>query len=352
MKVLKNYPLKKLNTFRVDVNAKYFALVKSEEEIVNVIKNFSREKIFILGGGANVLFTGDYDGLVVRNLISGIRVIKDTPKNIILEIGSGENWHKLVMYAVKKNWGGIENLVYIPGTVGAAPVQNIAAYGQNFSDVFVSLDAINLKTGEKFIFSKDDCQFEYRNSRFKLRDFGKFFITAVRIQLSKKPKLNISYFETGKTYAKNISLLDELKDIKKPTVKDVAFAVMKIRKKKLPEISNVGTAGSVFKNPVVSRKKYEEIKKIDPDLQCYPVENLRYTKSVEGNFVKIPAGRLLDILGWKGKRFGNVGTFPTQALAVVNYGASPKKILEFMRMMKKVVKDNFAIELEEEILII
>ncbi|OGM31263.1 UDP-N-acetylenolpyruvoylglucosamine reductase [Candidatus Woesebacteria bacterium RIFCSPHIGHO2_01_FULL_44_21] len=351
MKVYTNFSLKKFNTFRVDVEAKYFCEVKSEEELGEVIKKYPDEKRFILGEGANTLFTKNFDGLVIRNSMKGIKKI-ESANNVILEVGAGENWHGLVMYSVENGWGGIENLVYIPGTVGAAPVQNIAAYGQNFEDVFVSLDVVELASGKKYTFSKEECEFEYRNSRFKSVDFGKFAITTVRLKLSKNPKINLSYFETGKTYAKNVSLAHELENISKPTIKDVAMAVMKIRKSKLPDVTEVGTAGSVFKNPVVTRAKYKEMKREDPDLQSYPAENLKYKHDVAGDFVKIPAGRLLDNLGWKGKRIGNVGTYKTQALAVVNYGATPQKILEFMNQMKKVVFDNYKIKLEEEILIV
>lgn len=353
MKVFHNYSLRRHNTFRIDVAAKYFVEVASEDELAEILKKFRSEEILVLGEGANILLTKNFNGVVVKNSIGGVTKINESNENVVLEVGAGENWHRLVMYAVNRGWGGIENLVYIPGTVGAAPVQNIAAYGQNFEEVFVSLDALEVRTLEKKTFEKEDCEFEYRNSRFKGRDFGKYFITKVRIKLSKSPKINISYFETGKTYKQGVSLSGELSDIENPTVKDIAMAVMRIRKSKLPEVSEVGTAGSVFKNPIVTREKYEELKKKDPDLQAYPVDGLRYEEKVEGEYVKIPAGRLLDNLGWKGKRAGNVGTHPTQALAVVNYGgATPREILKFMEEMKSAVKDSYGITLEEEILII
>jgi len=353
MKFQENYSLKNYNTFRADVSAKHFAEVHSEDELLEVLRKYQGKRILVLGEGANILLTKDFNGLVVKNLIDGITVIKNGNKSVIYEVGAGVHWHDFVMETVEKGLGGIENLVYIPGSVGAAPVQNIAAYGQNFEDVFVSLDAINIKTLKKRTFERKDCEFEYRNSRFKSKDFGKYIITKVRIRLLKYPKLNTSYFETGRTYARNVSVLGELRGIAKPTVKDVAKAVMKIRKSKLPEVSEVGTAGSVFKNPVVSRHKYEELKAKDPELQCYPVDNLRYEENVAGEYVKIPAGRLLDKLGWKGKRVGKVGTHATQALAVVNYGgATPQEILLFMDKMKEAVQKGYDIKLEEEILII
>jgi UDP-N-acetylmuramate dehydrogenase len=353
MKLQENYSLKKFNTFRVDVSAKIFAEVHTEVELVEVLEKYPDEKKLVLGEGANILLTKDFDGLVIKNSIEGIEITSEDDEYAIFEVGAGENWHEFVLHVVELGLGGIENLVYIPGSVGAAPVQNIAAYGQNFEDVFVSLDAIDLDTFEKNTFEKVDCEFEYRNSRFKTRENGKYIVTRVRVKLSKNPKINTSYFETGKTYAKNVSLSGELSKIKNPTVKDVSEAVMKIRKSKLPEVSEVGTAGSVFKNPVVTRAKYEELKKDDPDLQSYPIHNLSYENNVSGEYVKIPAGRLLDNLGWKGRRKENVGTHKTQALAVVNYGnATPQKILEFMGEMKRVVKESYGIDLEEEILII
>lgn len=354
MKILENYSLERDNTFRVDVFAKYFTKINSEDELLQLIKlpKYKNLKKLILGEGANILFTKDFEGLVVKNLIKGIKIINEDKNFVDLEIGAGENWHELVVYAVENGWGGIENMVYIPGTVGAAPVQNIAAYGQNFSDIFVSLSAIKLESGELVTFSKSECEFEYRNSRFKTREMGQYVVTKVRIKLSKNPKINLSYFETGKSYAKNVSLVGELKDIKNPTIKDIANAVIKIRKQKLPEVSEVGTAGSFFKNPIVSKERYEELKREDNDLQSYPVDKLNYTKSVEGDYVKISAARLLDNLGWKGKRIGNVGTHPTQALAVVNYGAVGKEILEFTELMKKAVLEAYNIKLEPEVLIL
>ncbi len=356
LKIYKNYSLKKLNTFRVDVKAKQFVDVESELALKRLLsdKKVRAEKRLIIGAAANILFTKDFDGLVIKNSIKGISLISESKNYVTLEVGSGESWHELVMYSVKNGWAGIENLVYIPGLVGAAPVQNIAAYGQNFSDVFVSLDAIDTKTGKKKVFSKEDCMFGYRDSYFKSKAPGRFVVTKVRLKLAKTAHINTSYFETGKTFAKNVSLEQELALIAKPpyTIHDVAMAVMSIRKKKLPEVSDVGTVGSFFKNPVITKEKYLALKEADPDLQSYPVEDLRYTKKVNGEMVKIPAARLLDTLGWKGKKIGKVGTHPTQALAVVNYGAKPKDILKFTRQMQKAVLDKFGIELEPEVVII
>lgn len=356
MIVRKNYSLKKLNTFRVDIRAKYFVVIKTEEDLLSLLANpkYKKEKRLIIGEAANILFTKDFDGVVIKNSIKGLKLLSEDKDSVKLELGSGENWHDFVLYSVDHGWAGVENLVYIPGLVGAAPVQNIAAYGQNFSDSFIGLSAIDMQKLKPARFTKAQCKFGYRDSYFKSGAPGRYFITKVRLKLDKFSRINTSYFETGKTFTRNVSLEEELSKIATPpySIKDVALAVMSIRKKKLPEVSEVGTVGSFFKNPIVSRGKYEELKADDPDLQCYPVDDLRYTKNVEGDFVKIPAARLLDNLGWKGKRIGNVGTHPTQALAVVNYGATSGEILKFTKDMQEDVKKEYGIELDPEVVII
>lgn len=360
MDIQKNVSLKKYNTFGIDVTAKYFVEIKSESDIKDLLdaKELAKQDILVLGDGANILFTKNFPGLVIKMSMKGRRIIKENDE-VVLEVSAGESWHELVMYAVEKGWGGIENLVFIPGTVGAAPVQNIAAYGQNFEDVFISLKALNLLTRKEELFEKKDCEFAYRTSRFKGRDRNKYLITAVTIKLSKEPIINTSYFETGKTYAKAGSLEQELASIATPpySVKDVANAVMNIRKKKLPDPAEIGTAGSFFKNPVITRSDYEKLKSIDPDLQCYPVDKLSYPKLddpslTHDDYVKVPAGRLLDNLGWKGKRIGNVGTYPNQALAVVNYGAQASEVLEFTKAMQADIYKHYKIKLEPEVIII
>lgn len=357
MNFQENYSLKKHNTFHLDVAAKYFAQVRSEAELLELLHDpiCKNSKILILGDGANILFTKDYEGVVLQMKIKGIKLVEEDADSVKIEVGAGENWHELVVYTVERGWGGIENMIYIPGTAGAAVVQNIAAYGQNLYDVFHSLVAVETETGISREFKKSDCEFQYRDSRFKSRERGKYCVIKIRLKLAKNPKINTSYFETGKTTAKNTSLSGELSGIENPTVKDVAGAVMTIRKNKLPDVSEVGTAGSFFKNPVVTWEKYQELRHGDENLQCYPIDGLNYV-NMEGlsgdDKVKIPAGRLLDNLGWKGKRIGNVGTHPTQALAVVSYGAEPKEILQFTDMMKQAVFDNYHVLLEPEVLII
>lgn len=361
MKLKKNFLLKNNNTFRVDVKAKYFCEIESVDEIERVLSFPEAKKlpILVLGDGSNILFTRDFNGLVVKIKINGIEVAEETRDYVILEIGAGEKWDDLVQYAVRNNWGGIENMSLIPGTVGAAAVQNIAAYGQNLVDVFVSLEAFDLKNKVVRTFSKDECEFSYRESVFKNRLKKKFIVTKIRIKLSKNPIVDIGYFETGNTYTTKGSLKFELETFAKPpySISDVSQAVTNIRKRKLPDPKVIGTAGSFFKNPIVKKDLYEKLYKIDSSLQCYPVDKLTYSKLEDSSlthadYVKIPAGRLLDFLGWKGKRVGNVGTFHNQALAIVNYGGTGEEILEFSKKMQEVVYKKYKIKLEPEVNII
>jgi UDP-N-acetylmuramate dehydrogenase len=361
MTLHKNYSLKDNNTFRVDVTAKYFAEINSADELNEVLDRNEIEElpILALGDGANILFTKDFYGIVLKIKIKGIKVISENETDVIIESGAGEEWDSLVKYAVKNNFGGIENMALIPGTVGAAAVGNIAAYNENLIDVFESLDACDLSSKVTRTFSKEECEFTYRESVFKNRLKGKFVVTKIRIKLNKDPKMNISYFETGKSYVAKGSLEEELSKIAKPpfSIKNAYDAVSNIRKMKLPDPAKIGTAGSFFKNPIVKRSIYENLKKKDPDLQCYPVDRLTYPKMDDptltyADYVKVPAARLLDILGWKGKRIGNVGTFPTQALNVVSYGATGKEILEFTKKMQEIVYKNYKIQLEPEVVIL
>lgn len=356
MKIYSNYSLKNLNTFKVDVLAKYYIEVESDNDLTTIISSpkYTGLKKYIIGDAANILFLNDFDGLILKNSIKGLKIIKNAKDYQVWEIGSGEDWSNIVEKSVNLGLGGIENMILIPGTVGAAPVQGIAAYGQNFADIFVSLDAVNLKTGNIKSFTKDECEFSYRESIFKNKLNNKYYITKVRIKLLKNPMLDISYFETGNTYKSNVSIVQELESFaKRPyTVSDISRAVKNIRTNKLPDLNRVGSAGSVFKNPLVTYAKYKELKIKDPDLQCYPQDKLKYAKledMEDEEYVKIPAGRLLDFIGWKGKRVGNVGTHPSHALAVVNYGASAEDVYSFILKMKDAVLNEYGIELEYEL---
>lgn len=350
--MIKNFNLSTLNTFKVSAVAALFTEINTIEDIDAVVEYVGAgAPFFMLGSGANVLFVEDYQGLVIKNNLKGIKVLSEDNETIKLAVGSGEDWTELVAFAVGKNWSGIENLAFIPGTVGAAVVQNIAAYGQNFEDIFIEAESINLLDGEIVRFSKENCQFNYRTSIFKGKQHQHFFITSVTIVLSKISQSNISY------HSRYESLEAELVNKKPPySVSDIYEAVVSLRKKKLPDWQIVGTAGSFFKNPVISKKHFLALQTKVSELQSYPVERLDYSKdaiSTEVEYVKVPAGRLLDELGWKGKRIGNVGTFEKQALVVINLGgASGAEILDFTQQMAADVLNNYEIVLEPEVYIL
>lgn len=320
------------NTFKVSVMAHDFSVVRAKKDI-------PRESFLILGEGANVLLTKDIAGLVVKNEIRGQKVIGEDDNSVTVELGSGESWIDLVNWSVENGWSGIENMAFIPGTVGAATVGNIAAYGESFEDVFVEAKSLKEK------FSKADCEFGYRDSVFK-NDRQDVFVTSVTIKLSKKPVMDTAY------YSRYESLKTQLGE-PPYTPKMVAAAVTRLRQSKLPDWHRVGTAGSFFKNPLVSAEKAHALQKEISELQTYPAEKLQYGDGSAANFVKVPAGRLLDELGWRGKRIGRVGTWKNHALTVVNYGgATGQEILDFTNQMKSDINSHFDIDLEPEVKII
>ncbi len=353
-----NEDLNNHSTMRVGGKAKYFIELKNTERLRDILElaNQEKVKVLILGDGSNTLFTGDYDGLVIKNCIKGIHSTFEDENYIELKVGAGENWHKLVEYCVNNNYAGMENLAYIPGTVGAAPVQNIAAYGQVQEDTFVSLEAIHMKTLEIKTFTKEECQFAYRTSVFKTKYPGEYCVINVSYKLRKA----LQYIPDTSYHSRYESLLGELEQIAKPpyTLKDVFNAVVSIRKKKLPDPSIVGTLGSFFLNPFVTKTKLEKLQKVFPGLQYYPVDKMQYPNLDEeilktSEIVKIPAGWLLDELGWKGKAIGNVSTFDKQALCVITTGpVSGEDVLKYTNMMKKSVKDATGIDLLSEVNIV
>lgn len=338
MQLLQNHSLKNLNTFGVDVKAKLFADVFSEDEMIELLttKKVNREKKLILGGGSNILFTKDFDGLVIKVSISGIKIIDDFDNLVVIEAGAGVIWDELVKFCVNKNYGGIENLTLIPGTVGAAPIQNIGAYGQELADTFVSLNGVFIDSNENGSFSKDECNFSYRSSIFKEELKNKFIITSVRLKLTKHPKPNTSY--------KTLSDYLSKRGLSNPSINDTRSAVAEIRRSKLPDPVVIGNAGSFFKNPVVSDNLFKKLKHNNPDVVSFPSESGK---------IKISAGWLIEKSGWKGKRVGDVGTSPDHALIICNFGnATGAEILEFAMLIKEEVTNKFGIKLEEEVNII
>lgn len=354
MKIEKNYNLSKLNTFGIPALAKFFVEINDEAELRDLfaLPEFKNNKKMFLGGGSNILFTKDFDGIVIKVSIIGKKIMEENDKTILLEVGAGENWHDLVSYAVDHNFGGVENLAYIPGTVGAAPVQNIAAYGQNFSEVFDSLDAFDIENGKIRKFDKSQCQFGYRDSIFKKEMKSKYMILKVRLRLSKNPQIETSYYQIG--IARD-SIKEELQKIATPpyAIKDVYQAVVNIRKRKLPDPAKTPTVGSFFLNSVVSRQKYEELKKEVTELQCYPPDQLHYKNDPtleKEEFVKIATGRLLQELGWLGKWEGNVGVHDRHALVIVTNGkATGEEVVNFAEKIKKSYLDRYGLKLETEV---
>jgi len=338
MKILTDHPLKNYSTFGIDVKAKLFIEINSVDDINELLhsKKFINEPKFILGGGSNILFTKNYDGLICKISIPGISVLEEDDQNVLIEAGAGVLWDDLVSYAIENNYGGIENLVLIPGTVGAAPIQNIGAYGQELAETFYSVNGALVESGETKTFIKDECKFGYRDSIFKNELKNKIIITSARIRLNKNPKAQLSYQEVKNEI--------ENQNINTPTIKDASWLIAKIRRAKLPDPKEIKNAGSFFKNPVIPLEKYENIKDIYPDLKCYPVND---------DNVKIPAAWLIEKCGLKGKREGNVGTYENQPLVIVNYGgATGKEVLGFATMLRESVYEKFAISLEFEVNII
>lgn len=326
------------NTFGISAFASQFVEVSSVLELQNLIreKHFSEKPFLILGGGSNILFTKNYEGLVLKNNLKGISIEKEDENHIWIKAAGGEVWHELVMYCVNKNWGGIENLSLIPGTVGAAPMQNIGAYGVEIKDTFEELDAVNILTGELETFSNKQCNFGYRESVFKHDAKGKYFITSATFKLNKKPVLNTSYGDIE-------TLLKEW-NITTPTIADVSKAVIAIRQSKLPDPALLGNAGSFFKNPVIEISEFEKLQKNYPTLKSFPAPDGK---------VKIPAAWLIEQAGWKGKRFGNIGVHEKQALVLVNYGGGTgKELIDLAYQIIDSVNEKFGVTLNPEVNII
>jgi len=335
MQLLKNHSLKKINTFGVDVKAKLFAEIFSVEELINLItdQKINSERKLILGGGSNILFTKDFDGLVIRISILGIKVFDEDDNSALVEAGSGVTWNELVKLCVEKNFGGIENLTLIPGTVGAAPIQNIGAYGQEIADTFDSLTGVFINSGKKKTFTKNECRFSYRSSIFKEELKNEFIITSVSLKLSMIPKPNATY--------KALSHFLSKKGITNPSIRDICNAVAEIRRSKLPDPAITGNAGSFFKNPVVSEDSFRKLKAEYSGIVSFPSESGQ---------TKISAGWLIEKCGFKGKRVGDVGTSPDHALIICNFGnAAGSEIFKFAMRIKEEVANKFGITLEEEV---
>jgi len=333
LNIQENISLKPYNTFGIDVNAKRFVTVNSLPELKNIIA--VEKNIFLLSGGSNMLLTNNISKLVVHIDFKGISVKETEKEQVLVTAQAGENWHEFVLWCISKNYGGLENLSFIPGNVGTSPIQNIGAYGVEIKDTFQQLEALEIETGITKIFHKGDCNFGYRNSVFKNDLKGKYIITSVTFKLSTQNHLLNTNYGAIKEYLSNNN---------KPTIEDVSNAIISIRKSKLPDPEEIGNSGSFFKNPVIDLKLFKILQKKYPNAPHYIVSE---------DEIKVPAGWLIEQCGFKGKRFGEAGVHAKQALVLVNYGnASGKEIFELAQKIQQKVKDNFNISLEIEVNII
>jgi len=335
--ISQNTNIKSYNTFGIDVTARYFGTFSTIEELKPLLQKYPNEELLLIGGGSNVLFTKNtFNGLVLVNQMKGFEIVEEGIDFAVIKVGAGEVWHEFVLNCIDKNFGGIENLSLIPGSVGASPMQNIGAYGVEIKDVFEKLEAYHISTGEVHTFSKEACEFGYRESVFKRKLKNKYVITAVYFRLMKNSKVNTSYGVIEAELSKM--------GVKEPSIKDVSNAVIAIRSSKLPNPKEIGNAGSFFKNPVVPISILENIQKEYPEVPNYPAG--------EGE-VKLAAGWLIEKAGWKGKTFGHYGVHKLQALVLVNYnGATGKEIYDLSTSLIEDVKIKFGVTLEREVNII
>jgi len=339
LNIQQNVNLLSHNTFKIEALGRYFVAIKSIREAQEIFLSeiFRQNPFLILGGGSNVLLTGDFEGLVIKNESMGIEKVDETDQRITLKVAAGENWHQFVMYCVERNYGGIENLSLIPGTVGAAPMQNIGAYGIEIKEVVQKVEAVDISTGNVHNFSNADCKFGYRESVFKQALRNKFFISSITLSLTKtNHRFNISYGAISEILKENPE--------KELSVKNISEAVIRIRKSKLPDPNVIGNAGSFFKNPTVDLSAFDHLKKNFPSIPSFAGEN---------DLIKIPAAWLIEQCGWKGKTLENIGVHKHQALVLVNYGGGQgKKIWELAMNIQQSVAEKFNITLQPEVNVI
>ncbi len=332
MNIQQNIALTKYNTFGIKAYAKRFVTITSFYEIQQLLK--IEKELFLISGGSNMLLTNDIEKLVVHVDIKGISIDKEEDNFVYITVNAGENWHDFVLWCIDQGYGGLENLSLIPGNVGTCPIQNIGAYGVEVKDVITKVEGISITTEERVEFSNEDCQFGYRDSIFKNNLKGSVILTAVSFRMTKKKhQLNTSYGAIETELAS--------KNIKNPTLKDISNAVIAIRKSKLPDPKEIGNSGSFFKNPIISTILFKQLQQKFPTIPNYPISKTT---------VKVPAGWLVEQVGYKGKRFGDAGVHTKQALVLVNYGnASGKEIYNLAQKIQKTVFEQFKISLEIEV---
>ncbi len=335
VKINKNISLQSHHTFALEVFAECFVHVQTEQDLVQLFENEKIvDPVFILGAGSNVLFNGDFKGTVLKIDIKGIEKVYESGKTVLVSAAAGEDWDEFVAYCTAQGWYGLENLSLIPGTVGAAPVQNVGAFGVEAGNLINKLRVFNTETGDFEEFSGADCRFGYRDSRFKHDWAGKYVVARVFFRLKTTPDVNLDYEGLRNVFDSN-SL---------PSPVQVREAVIKIRESRLPDVKKIGNAGSFFKNPVVSNDVFEQIREKYPEVVHFPVDETS---------VKLAAAWLIEHAGWKGKRHGNAGVHEKQALVIVNYGgAKPHEIIELSQMIEDSIESMFGVRLEREVIVV
>ncbi|RAJ97538.1 UDP-N-acetylmuramate dehydrogenase [Larkinella arboricola] len=329
--------LKPYNTFGIDAKARYWVEIQTEEQLKTLFQltEFLTVPKLVLGGGSNLVFTRDFDGLAIKMAIQGIEVVREDESHVYIKAGAGVNWHQLVMHCVENGYAGIENLSLIPGTTGAAPMQNIGAYGVEIEQVFDQLEAVAIQTGETRVFTHAECRFSYRESVFKHEAKGQYIISSVTLRLNKQAVFHVEYGAIRETLAEMGISEGQL------SIKAVSEAVIRIRQSKLPNPAEIGNAGSFFKNPEISKGQFEDLKTVHPMMPGYPTGDLT---------VKVPAGWLIEQCGWKGKQMGNAGVHSKQALVLVNLGgATGAEILHLAQNVQQSVEEKFGIRLNPEV---
>ena len=332
-----NISLKKYNTFGIDAIARYFAVFSTQDELAVLLDQAVPGQLYVLGGGSNILLTKNIDGPVMRNEIKGIELVDEDELYVYVTVGAGESWHGFVQYCLGRNWAGVENLSLIPGSVGAAPMQNIGAYGVEIKDVFHELTAWNLEEGKVYTFTLNDCQFGYRDSIFKGAAKGRFIILSVTFRLNKIPVFHTAYG----------AIREELErmGVQELSIQAISQAVVNIRTSKLPDPAQIGNAGSFFKNPSIPSMHFAYLQTQFPAIVGYP--------EVSGETTKLAAGWLIEQCGWKGYRHGDAGCHAKQALVLVNYGhATGREIYDLSEEILRSVKEKFGVTLEREVNIV
>jgi len=330
-----NISLSPLHTFHIQATARYYSLIQDAKVLPSLLDRPALKSLprVVIGNGSNILFVKDFEGWVIHMGIGGIAQIQQDHQHVLLRVGAGVQWHQLVVYCVERNYAGIENLSWIPGTVGAAPVQNIGAYGGELSEVFEELEALEIRTGKIKKFKKTDCKFGYRESIFKNELKGEFIILSVTLRLDKEPTFRISYGAIEETLA--------AMQVKQVSIKAISEAITHIRQQKLPDPAILGNAGSFFKNPVIDVTTATKLQQDHPTLPTHVLPN---------DTMKIPAAWLIEQCGWKGYRRGEVGVHPQHALVLVNYGeAIGQEVFHLAQDIQQSVFGKFGIQLVPEV---